>query len=57
MAARKKSGRSQRSGKGKYDIPQTPTRDPGPTGNVGCWVLVIALTCIAVVVVLLEVFG
>ncbi|MBB4934974.1 hypothetical protein F4561_005868 [Lipingzhangella halophila] len=57
MASRKKSGRPRGSGRGKHDIPRTPTRDPGPTGNVGCWVVVIALACIALVVVLLEVFG
>ncbi|WP_393916631.1 hypothetical protein [Halostreptopolyspora alba] len=55
--APKKSGRSRGSAKGKYDIPRAPTRDPGPTGNVGCWVVLAGLACIALVVVLLEIFG
>ncbi|WP_173434286.1 hypothetical protein [Allosalinactinospora lopnorensis] len=58
MAARKKSGGSRpRRGGGKTHIPRTPTRDPGPTGNVGCYVLAFSMLGIVLLIVLLEVLG
>ncbi|GAA4894780.1 hypothetical protein [Streptomonospora salina] len=57
MAARKKSKRTSRPGKGAQDIHLGPTRDPGPTGSVGCSIVLIALVVIGVAVVLLETLG
>ncbi|AFR06354.1 MULTISPECIES: hypothetical protein [Nocardiopsis] len=53
MAARKKK---RKPGKGRNDIRRGPTRDPGPTGNVGCYFLLISMLVIGLVIVLLELF-
>lgn len=59
MAAKKKSKSGRRSGRGKgaNDIRRGPTRDPGPTGSIGCYVVLVSLLVIAAAIVLLEVFG
>lgn len=59
MAARKGSGGARRpkakSSAGANAQSEGPvTRDPGPTGNVGCYVLAGAGVLIALTIVLLE---
>lgn len=53
MAARKKK---RHPGRGKNDIHRGPTRDPGPTGNVGCYFIFFAMLGIGLIVLLLEIF-
>ncbi|NYH55798.1 MULTISPECIES: hypothetical protein [Nocardiopsis] len=59
MAAKKKSKSGRRTGRGKgaNDIRRGPTRDPGPTGSVGCYFVLVSMLVIGLVIVLLEVFG
>ncbi len=58
MAKKKsKSGRRTGRGKGANEIRRGPTRDPGPTANVGCYFMLVAMLVIGLVIVLLEVFG
>lgn len=58
MAARKKkSKRRPGRGKGANDIHRGPTRDPGPTGNVGCWFILIAMVGVGIMILLFELFG
>ncbi|HIY42448.1 MAG TPA: hypothetical protein H9836_15140 [Candidatus Nocardiopsis merdipullorum] len=58
MAARKKkSGRRPGKGKGANEIHRGPTRDPGPTGSVGCYVIFFAMLGIVLMILLFEVFG
>lgn len=52
---KKKSKR--KPGKGRTEIHRGPTRDPGATGNVGCYFIFAAMLVIGLIVVLLEVFG
>ena len=47
----------RKPGKGRTEIHRGPTRDPGATGNVGCYFIFAALLVIGLIVVLLEVFG
>ncbi|MFE1168268.1 hypothetical protein [Nocardiopsis sp. NPDC058789] len=54
MAARKKK---RRPGRGRNDIRRGPTRDPGPTGNVGCYFMLFAMLAIGLVVLALELLG
>lgn len=54
MAARKKKNR--KPGRGRNDIHRGPTRDPGPTGSVGCYFMFFAMLAIGLVVLLLEIF-
>ncbi|WP_211719102.1 hypothetical protein [Nocardiopsis sp. MG754419] len=54
MAAKKKSKR--KPGKGRTEIHRGPTRDPGGTGNVGCYFIFFAMLVIGVIIVLFEIF-
>ncbi|MEU3018944.1 MULTISPECIES: hypothetical protein [unclassified Nocardiopsis] len=54
VAARK---RKRRPGRGRNDIRRGPTRDPGPTANVGCVFMLVAMLAIGLVVLLLELFA
>lgn len=54
MAAKKKKKR--KPGK-STEIHRGPTRDPGATGNVGCYFIFAAMLVIALIIVLLEVLG
>lgn len=53
VAARKKK---RKPGRGKTDIHRGPTRDPGPTGNVGCYFIFFSMLAIGLIVLLLEIF-
>ena len=53
MAARKKK---RKPGRGRTDIHRGPTRDPGPTGNVGCYFIFFSMLAIGLIVLLLEIF-
>ncbi|MFD0776425.1 hypothetical protein ACFQZ2_21025 [Streptomonospora algeriensis] len=57
MAARKNKKRRSRPGKGTQDIRHGPTRDPGPTGTVGCYIVLIPMLVLGLAIVLIEVFG
>lgn len=58
MAARKKkSKRRPGRGKGANDIHRGPTRDPGPTGSVGCWFLLFSMIGIGGMILLFELLG
>lgn len=57
MAARKNKKRRSRPGKGAQDIHHGPTRDPGPTGNIGCYIVLIAVLVIGVAIALIEALG
>lgn len=56
MAARKKKPKRRDYGR-STEIHRGPTRDPGPTGNVGCWVIFLSLVVIILIGVLMQVFG
>lgn len=51
MGKKKKKRKSSNT-----EIHRGPTRDPGPTGNVGCYFIFFAMLAIGLVVLLLEIF-
>ena len=53
MAAKKKKKR--KPGR-STEIHRGPTRDPGPTGNVGCYFIFFSMLVIVLIIVLLEIF-
>lgn len=53
VAAKKKKKR--KPGR-STEIHRGPTRDPGPTGNVGCYFIFFAMLVIVLIIVLLEIF-
>ncbi|RKS08135.1 hypothetical protein DFP74_3828 [Nocardiopsis sp. Huas11] len=54
---KKKPRRRPERGKGANDIHRGPTRDPGSTGAVGCYIILVAVVAIGLMILLFELLG
>jgi hypothetical protein len=55
--AKKRPRRRPDRGKGANDIHRGPTRDPGSTGTVGCYIIFFSLIGIGLMILLFELLG